>query len=88
MATPEQIFTDLQQRFKYDEQITKTNLDKKITSLQEFRFFCEDEKDVVGTFVTPIPGQVDQILDWMQPMAEDGLGRHRSCREGQGDHSR
>lgn len=54
MATPEQIFTDLQQRFKYDEQITKTILDKKITSLQEFRFFCEDEKDVVGTFVTPI----------------------------------
>lgn len=54
MATPEQIFTDLQQRFKYDEQITKAILDKKITSLQEFRFFCEDEKDVVGTFVTPI----------------------------------
>ena len=83
MATPQQIFTDLQQRFKFDALITQAILDKNITTLQEFRFYCDDEKDVVGTFITPIQDKLtNQRLDAARlKMAWAAIGAAEKAKE-------
>ena len=83
MAAPQQIFTDLQQRFKFDALITQAILDKNITTLQEFRFYCDDEKDVVGTFITPIQEKLtNQRLDAARlKMAWAAIGAAEKAKE-------
>ena len=45
MSTPEAVFKELQDRFDYDEAITKEILSSGVTSLSELRFYCSNEED-------------------------------------------
>ena len=54
MSTPDEIFTELQDRFSYEKPITELILSKGLTTLAEFSHYCNDTADVVATFITPI----------------------------------
>ena len=54
MSTPEEIFTELQDRFSYEKPITELIISKGLTTLAEFSHYCNDTADVVATFITPI----------------------------------
>ena len=54
MASAKEIFEELQKKFGYDGAITTKILDAGITSLSEFRYYCDTEAEVVANFVTPV----------------------------------
>ena len=54
MATPEQIFDDLAQRFKLEAPVTEQIVKLGITTLSEFRFYCQDDSELQASFFTPV----------------------------------
>ena len=54
MATPQQIFDDLAQRFKLEAAVTKQIVDSGVTTLSEFRFYCQDDSELLASFFTPV----------------------------------
>ena len=54
MATPEQIFEDLAQRFKLDAPFKEQILKLGVTSLSEFRYYFQDDSELLSSFFTPV----------------------------------
>ena len=54
MATPEQIFDDLAQRFKLEAPVMAQIVKLGITTLSEFRFYCQDYSELQASFFTPV----------------------------------
>ena len=52
MANPAQIFDDLAQRFKLEDAIKEQIIKLGVTTLSEFRFFSQDDSDLLAYFFT------------------------------------
>ena len=54
MATKEQVFAELADRFKLEDKVRDQILATGVATLSEFRFFAQDDTELLAAFYSPV----------------------------------